>query len=311
LAGQRGKRCRQRRGAQELREALGFWVGRFGHFEGFTGGGLELVIEDGSEAAIDGLSGKKGALFGADFEDGFEQRRNGEYGAARREALDDLFPQVRAAESGWSNDVDHGLVGIGDPKSLVRRQHPDLAVDRDGENPACGMNDAVPAPGPIGQNLWGMEVDGEGAKERAVVSRFRHILTFYRNSDRREIGLGLGMADKLKHIAINCDDVERGKSFYEEVFGWKFQPWGPPGFFMTEDAGVKTAVQQRRELAPGVRMTGFECTIGVTDIEATQAAIEAHGGKIVMPKVTLPGVGTLIFFEDPEGNLAGAMQYAR
>lgn len=119
------------------------------------------------------------------------------------------------------------------------------------------------------------------------------------------------MPDKLQHIAINCDDVERGKAFYEGVFGWKLQPWGPPGFFMTEDAGVRAAVQQRRELAPGIRMTGFECTIGVQDIEATQRAIEALGGKIVMPQVTLPGVGTLLFFQDPEGNLAGAMEYAR
>jgi len=29
----------------------------------------------------------------------------------------------------------------------------------------------------------------------------------------------------------------------------------------------------------------------------------------VMPKVTIPTVGTLVFFQDPEGNVAGAMQY--
>ena len=28
-----------------------------------------------------------------------------------------------------------------------------------------------------------------------------------------------------------------------------------------------------------------------------------------MQPVTLPGVGRLLFFEDPEGNVAGAMQY--
>lgn len=119
------------------------------------------------------------------------------------------------------------------------------------------------------------------------------------------------MPDALRHFAINCDDVERGKRFYEGVFGWKLEPWGPPGFFHTRDAGVMAAVQPRRELVPGVRMTGFECTIGVEDIDATQAAIEKMGGKIVMPKITIPGVGTLLFFADPEGNLAGAMQYER
>ena len=37
--------------------------------------------------------------------------------------------------------------------------------------------------------------------------------------------------------------------------------------------------------------------------------IEANGGKIVMPKFTIPTVGTLIFFEGTEGTVIGAMQY--
>ncbi len=119
------------------------------------------------------------------------------------------------------------------------------------------------------------------------------------------------MSDTLRHFAINCDNVERAKQFYETVFAWKFQPWGPPGFFDSPDSGVMSAIQPRRELVPGVRITGFECTFGVADIDATQAAIEKSGGKIVMPKVTIPHVGTLIFFQDPEGNLAGAMQYEK
>ena len=119
------------------------------------------------------------------------------------------------------------------------------------------------------------------------------------------------MTNQLRHFAVNCDDVERGKKFYEEVFGWKFTPWGPPGFFNSSDAGVMAAVQPRRELAPGLKMTGMECSFGVEDIDATQAAIERMGGKILMPKVTIPTVGTLIFFQDSEGNVAGAMQYEK
>jgi len=117
------------------------------------------------------------------------------------------------------------------------------------------------------------------------------------------------MPDTLRHFAINCDDVDRARSFYETVFGWKFQPWGPPGFFHTSDAGALGAIQKRRELVPGVRMTGLECTFGVQNIDAAQAAIERMGGRIVMPKVIIPTVGTLLFFQDPEANLAGAMQY--
>jgi predicted enzyme related to lactoylglutathione lyase len=40
-------------------------------------------------------------------------------------------------------------------------------------------------------------------------------------------------------------------------------------------------------------------------------AVLAHGGRLLMERTTIPGVGDLIFFEDPAGNVAGAMQYAR
>ena len=118
----------------------------------------------------------------------------------------------------------------------------------------------------------------------------------------------------LAHFSINADDLPRARQFYENVFGWTFSPYGPPGFFQIDMGPVPVqpilgALQQRRALIPGVELRGFECTISVPDVHATARLIEANGGKIVMQIVTLPGVGQLLFFEDPEGNLAGAMQY--
>ena len=59
----------------------------------------------------------------------------------------------------------------------------------------------------------------------------------------------------------------------------------------------------------GQRMVGYECTIGVDDVDKVAEAVRANGGRMVMEKTTLPGVGDLIFFEDTEGNVAGAMRY--
>jgi uncharacterized protein len=119
---------------------------------------------------------------------------------------------------------------------------------------------------------------------------------------------------QVAHYAINADDLDRARGFYANVFGWTFQAWGPPGFYMIETADtlqvpMRASLQKRRELVKGVPMTGFECTIAVADIDKTAAAVEANGGKIVMPVCTLAGIGKLLFFQDPEGNLAGAMQY--
>jgi len=119
------------------------------------------------------------------------------------------------------------------------------------------------------------------------------------------------MPATLRHFAINADDVPRAKAFYEQAFGWSFTPWGPPGFYRVKDAGegLIGALQGRRAIGD-VAMPGMELTFGVDDLDATIAAIEAGGGVIVMPPFTIEGVGRLIFFRDPEGNIAGAMQYA-
>jgi hypothetical protein len=41
----------------------------------------------------------------------------------------------------------------------------------------------------------------------------------------------------LRHFAINADNVQRAKAFYETVLGWTFNPWGPPGFYQVKNAG--------------------------------------------------------------------------
>jgi predicted enzyme related to lactoylglutathione lyase len=120
----------------------------------------------------------------------------------------------------------------------------------------------------------------------------------------------------VAHFAINADDVERGRAFYEAAFGWSFRPWGPPGFYQIDmpskkPASLIGALQGRRELTPGSRTIGFECTIAVDDIAAACKRIEAAGGKITLGPVTIPTVGDLAFFEDTEGNVAGVMQYLK
>ncbi len=122
------------------------------------------------------------------------------------------------------------------------------------------------------------------------------------------------MANNVTFFSIHCDDVPRARSFYEQVFGWRFEAWGPPGFFLIhtgddQNPGILGAMHARREPVTGAGLKGFECTIAVSDIDATIRAIEGNGGKIVMSKFQIPTVGSGVYFHDTEGNHAGAMQY--
>ena len=117
------------------------------------------------------------------------------------------------------------------------------------------------------------------------------------------------MSNPVIHFAINADDVAATRRFYESVFSWTFKAWGPPGFFRIDTGdGIGGALQQRRELVEGQRVTGFECTVQVEDVDATAAAVVAAGGRIVMPRTTIAGVGHLVFLADPSDNVVGALQ---
>ena len=121
------------------------------------------------------------------------------------------------------------------------------------------------------------------------------------------------MSNNIAHFDVAADDVERARRFYERVFGWTFEAWGPPDFYLIRtgspgDPGIHGSVSKRSEPAAGGR-NGFECTISVADLAAAKRAIVANGGAIVLDDHEIVGVGTLIRFRDTEGNLVCAMHY--
>jgi predicted enzyme related to lactoylglutathione lyase len=124
------------------------------------------------------------------------------------------------------------------------------------------------------------------------------------------------MPNNVDFFAIGADDVPRARKFYEAVFGWSFEPWGPPNFYLIETGkepagAIRGALQERREFVPGQRMIGYECTITVTNIDQAIRAIEANGGRLAAPKAHIPTVGTVAYFFDTEGNVAAVIQRER
>ncbi len=119
------------------------------------------------------------------------------------------------------------------------------------------------------------------------------------------------MPARFRHFALNADDVQTAKRFYETVFDWEFTPYGPPNFYQIFNAGegFVGALHERRELAPGKPIFGFENTFAVENIGATLEAAVNAGGRVLMQPYFLEGVGEIAYFEDPEGNAVGVAQY--
>jgi uncharacterized protein len=117
------------------------------------------------------------------------------------------------------------------------------------------------------------------------------------------------MPNHVRFFAITADNVERARKFYEAVFGWTFEDWGPPGFYIIHGAGLSGALQGRREPLAGTHPRSFEITVAVDDVDEIARKVVAAGGTITMQKSHIDTVGTLIHFTDSEGNEVGAMKY--
>ena len=120
-------------------------------------------------------------------------------------------------------------------------------------------------------------------------------------------------ANFVAHFAIHVDDVARAQRFYKQAFGWRFEPWGPPGFFRVltgdDEVGVTEGALHQREESQHPPLRGYRCSIGVASTTETKQAITAGGGTVTGPVFELPGVGKILNFEDPEGNVVAAVEY--
>jgi uncharacterized protein len=122
------------------------------------------------------------------------------------------------------------------------------------------------------------------------------------------------MKNKLTHFAIHIDEIDRAKNFYEVVFDWGFNSYGPADFLQikadkTDTGELIGAIQSRKYSPIPENIRGFECTIGVEDIDNTLEKVNNNSGEIVLPKTVIPFVGWVAKFLDTEGNLICVMQY--
>jgi predicted enzyme related to lactoylglutathione lyase len=97
-------------------------------------------------------------------------------------------------------------------------------------------------------------------------------------------------------------------AFYQKVFGWKFEQWeGPSPYWMVQTGGEGPGIDGglRTRAHPG---EGPMNTIDVPSCDEYLRKIDAAGGKTIVPKMPIPGVGWLAYCTDSEGNGFGIMQ---
>jgi uncharacterized protein len=110
------------------------------------------------------------------------------------------------------------------------------------------------------------------------------------------------------HFEIPADQPERAIAFYQQVFGWRFQKWeGPMPYWLVQTGadgpGIDGGLVARQHQGQGTVNT-----VGVSSCDDFLRKVESAGGRTVVPKMGVPGVGWLAYCTDPEGNTFGIMQ---
>lgn len=115
---------------------------------------------------------------------------------------------------------------------------------------------------------------------------------------------------RVVHFGTSAQNPERAAEFYNRVFGWEFKKWeGGVDYWMIEtgeatEPGIDGGMMQRGDETP----PGTIVTIEVPSVDEYIGKIEAAGGKITVPKMAIPTVGWLAYFQDTEGNTFGIME---
>ncbi len=102
--------------------------------------------------------------------------------------------------------------------------------------------------------------------------------------------------NQIDYIELSASDIEKTKTFYRSVFGWKFEDYGPD--YTSFHDGRMAGGFARGPVAPGAHVL---LVIYSSDLAAVQQKIKASGGSIVRDTYSFPG-GRRFHFADPNGN---------
>lgn len=108
----------------------------------------------------------------------------------------------------------------------------------------------------------------------------------------------------IVHVELAAHDPAAAGKFYHELFGWKTESWqgqdyvmfdaepGPGGGFPKVDG---------KDFKPG----DVVVYVATDDIEASLRKAEQLGGKTLLGRTEIQGMGWFAFFSDPTGNRVG------
>ena len=113
------------------------------------------------------------------------------------------------------------------------------------------------------------------------------------------------MGQPVVHWEFWSEDPEKISTFYKKVFGWEIRHIPEMSYHLVETGG-KGGINggiMKPQAGPWPGKLAFY--IDVDDLDTFGTKIKEAGGKLLVDKMEVPGVGHLSLFEDPDGRVLG------
>ena len=113
------------------------------------------------------------------------------------------------------------------------------------------------------------------------------------------------MGRPVVHWEFWSENPESISDFYKKVFDWEVRHIPEMNYRLVEtggEGGINGGIMTPQK---GPWPFNLALYIDVDDLDAYNDRIRKAGGKIVVDKMDVPGVGQLSLFQDPDGRVLG------
>jgi predicted enzyme related to lactoylglutathione lyase len=113
------------------------------------------------------------------------------------------------------------------------------------------------------------------------------------------------MGQPVVHWELWSEDPAKVADFYTKVFDWKIQHVPDLNYHLADTGGkggINGGIMKPQKGPWPGNLTFY---IDVDDLDAYAKKITAAGGKMIVEKMKVPGVGELSLFEDTDGRVLG------
>ena len=120
---------------------------------------------------------------------------------------------------------------------------------------------------------------------------------------------------KPTYFDFTVKDLDQAKSFFEQVFDWKLEKFSGMRYDYyrihagaENEPGIDGGIGAIADTPTAAGKPLTQVTIPVPSVDDFVARVEEAGGKVIEPKMPIPGIGWFAGCAEPGGLLFGVME---